>query len=153
MEEGCRNLRSASKRQQLAVIFKKMNWPKSIFLAFSIVAIGVVSTTDTSTAVAQTRAQLRCGWFSNPTPANAWLIDKDGEWTIGIQGGYQAEGDWPNIPAAQWVKTNVHYGYGCACVRGTFDSKSQQVIEIKSAYSRPLSACRKDPKLRLKEPR
>jgi hypothetical protein len=23
-------------------------------------------------------AEKRCGWFQNPTPANAWLTDKDG---------------------------------------------------------------------------
>ena len=34
----------------------------------------------------------RCGWLQNPTPANYWLIDRDGEWTIGAQGGYQAPG-------------------------------------------------------------
>jgi hypothetical protein len=30
----------------------------------------------------------RCGWFSNPTPGNAWLKDRDGEWTIGTQGNH-----------------------------------------------------------------
>ena len=37
-------------------------------------------------------AENRCGILTNPTPANWWLIDRDGEWTIGAQGGYQAEG-------------------------------------------------------------
>ena len=27
-------------------------------------------------------AERRCGWLSNPTPANYWLSDRDGEWTI-----------------------------------------------------------------------
>jgi hypothetical protein len=31
--------------------------------------------------------ETRCGWFSNPTPANIWLYDRDGDWTIGVQGG------------------------------------------------------------------
>ena len=43
------------------------------------------------------RAGTRCGWFSNPTPANASLYDRDGEWVIGVQGGHQAEGDWPDF--------------------------------------------------------
>src|SRR5262245_20967552 len=31
----------------------------------------------------------RCGWVDNPTPSNWWLVDRDGEWEIGLQGGYQ----------------------------------------------------------------
>ena len=27
------------------------------------------------------------GWLQNPTPGNWWLVDRDGEWTIGTQGG------------------------------------------------------------------
>ncbi|PYS99063.1 MAG: DUF4087 domain-containing protein [Acidobacteria bacterium] len=102
---------------------------------------------------AQTKAVLRCGWFSNPTPANAWLVDRDGEWTIGIQGGYQAEGDWPDITDSQWVKTNNHYGYGCACIKATVDRKSGRVIKIVSSYGKPLTACRKDPSLKRQEPK
>jgi len=102
---------------------------------------------------AQSRVELRCGWFSNPTPANAWLIDRNGEWTIGIQGGYQAEGDWPEIEDSQWVKTNVHYGYGCACIKATVDRKQERVIKIVSSYGKTLAACRKDAALKKKEPR
>lgn len=29
----------------------------------------------------------RCGWVDNPTPANWWLTDRDGEWVIGVPGG------------------------------------------------------------------
>ncbi len=35
---------------------------------------------------------LRCGWFDNPTPGNFWLVDRDGSWEVGVQGGYQAKG-------------------------------------------------------------
>jgi hypothetical protein len=48
----------------------------------------------------------RCGWFSNPTPGNAWLEDRDGEWTVGIQGNHEAEGDWPSFKRSQRVVTN-----------------------------------------------
>lgn len=48
----------------------------------------------------------RCGWFSNPTPGNAWLTDRDGEWTISVQGGYQAIGDWPEFKPKDWKITN-----------------------------------------------
>lgn len=99
------------------------------------------------------KPEKRCGWFINPTPANAWLIDRDGEWTIGVQGGYQAEGDWPAFSDKQWVETNVHYGYGCSCINAQIDHKTNDVVEIFSSYARPLSACRKDPKIRKKEPK
>jgi hypothetical protein len=92
--------------------------------------------------------ETRCGWFSNPTPANAWLHDRDAQWTIGIQGGYQAEGDWPDFGPKQWIETNVHYGYGCACLRLRVDRSTHRVIEIESAKARPLSACRSDRKLK-----
>jgi hypothetical protein len=93
----------------------------------------------------------RCGWFDNPTPGNAWLEDKDGEWTISVQGGDSADGDWPVFKRDQWVETNGHHGHGCACMQVRVDHKTKQVLEIKSAYAKPLSACRKDPAL--KEPK
>jgi Protein of unknown function (DUF4087) len=37
-------------------------------------------------------AVVRCGWFDNPSPSNAWLHDRDGAWSIGIQGSHQAKG-------------------------------------------------------------
>jgi len=116
----------------------------------ALLAVAGVSS-ETTIVEAQTRVELRCGWFSNPTPANAWLIDRDGEWTIGIQGGYQADGNWPDT--GKWVKTNVHYGYGCTCVKATVDRKEMRVIKIVSSYGKSLAACRKDPALKKKEPR
>ena len=110
-----------------------------------------------SSSDSETRASVsdkfenRCGWFSNPTPANAWLEDKDGEWIIGIQGSYQAEGDYPDFADDQWVNTNINYGYGCACMKVKVDYKTHRILEIASATAKPLSACRKDPAL--KEPK
>ncbi|HZG51311.1 MAG TPA: DUF4087 domain-containing protein [Pyrinomonadaceae bacterium] len=92
--------------------------------------------------------ETRCGWFSNPTPANASLHDRDDEWIIGVQGGYQAEGAWPSFKPGQWVETNGHYGHGCACLRLRVNRETHRVIEIKSARARPLSACRRDRSLR-----
>lgn len=86
----------------------------------------------------------RCGWFQNPTPGNAWLADKDGQWIIGIQGGHQAEGDWPDFHGRGWVHTNRSYGYGCACMRVLADAPSREVQRILSATVRPLEACRQD---------
>ena len=100
----------------------------------------------------ESKIERRCGWFSNPTPANAWLNDKDGEWLISMQGGYQAEGDWgTDFKPNQWIETNVHYGYGCACMSVTTNKKTRHVLTIKNFKARPLSACRKDRKL--KEPK
>lgn len=98
--------------------------------------------------VTENMLETRCGWFANPTPGNAWLNDKDAEWIVGEQGGYQAKGEWPGFSKSQWVKTNASYGYGCACIKGTFNSQDHQVVEIKSAYARPLSACKKDKALK-----
>lgn len=94
--------------------------------------------------------ETRCGWFRNPTPANIWLYDRDGEWLIGVQGGYQIKGDWPwpAFKAHEWVKTNGHYGYGCVCLKLQVDRKSHQVRAIKSAKVRPLAACQQDPGLK-----
>lgn len=98
-----------------------------------------------------TAAETRCGWVSNPTPANWWLADKDGEWTISVQGGYQAEGDLPDF-GKKWVVTNAgDHGYGCACMNVTTDKKEMRIVKINRATVRPLSACRKDKKL--KEPK
>lgn len=106
---------------------------------------------DSSKTTSEEKLENRCGWFENPTPGNAWLTDKDGEWEIGTQGGYQAEGDWANFSGDQWVKTNVNYGYGCACMKVTVDAKNRRILKISSATAKPLSACRNDPAL--KEPK
>lgn len=102
-----------------------------------------------SVAIEQTSA-VRCGWFENPTPANAWLTDRDGEWNIGVQGGHQAEGDWPEFKPPHWVRTNGNYGYGCACMNVQTKPEAHRVIKILSSSTRTLRSCREDPLL--KEP-
>jgi len=93
-------------------------------------------------------SEMRCGWFSNPTPGNASLHDRDAEWIIGVQGGHQAEGDWPDFGPKQWIETNVHHGDGCACMKVRVNRETHEVIEIESAKARSLSACRSDRKLK-----
>jgi uncharacterized protein DUF4087 len=80
----------------------------------------------------------------------AKLISLDAEWTIGAQGGYQVERDWdwPAFKEGQWVETNGHYGYGCACMQVRVDRRTKKVLEIKSTRARPLAACRRDPSLK-----
>ena len=94
--------------------------------------------------------ETRCGWFSNPTPGNVWLNDRNGEWIIGVQGGYQTEGHWawPKFKKGQWIRTNGNYGYGCACLEMRVDKGTSHVLEIKGARPRPLAACRKESSLR-----
>ena len=87
--------------------------------------------------------QTRCGWLDNPTPANTWLYDRDGQWIIGVQGGYQLEGDWalPDFKPREWVSTNVgSYGYGCACLRLRVNKQTHEVLEIKSSRARSLES-------------
>lgn len=107
----------------------------------------------TPSADTRSAAETRCGWFENPTPSNAWLIDRDGEWLIAAQGGYQAEGNWPDFADDQWVKTNVNYGYGCACMNVTVDKAKHRIVKITSATPKALSVCRNDKVIKNKEPK
>ena len=116
------------------------------FMTLAAAALAVQPGAAGARAAAQ--AETRCGWFSNPTPANASLHDRDDEWIVGVQGGHQAEGDWPSFGPKQWVETNGHYGHGCACMRIRVDRETNRVIEIESARARPLSACRRDKALK-----
>src|ERR1044072_4450866 len=119
------------------------------FLIFAAVLLaarpGAVGATAT---VATVVAETRCGWFSNPTPANASLHDREAEWIVGVQGGHQADGDWPSFAPKQWIETNGHYGYGGACMTVEVDRESGRVLEIKSARARALSTCRRDKALK-----
>lgn len=101
--------------------------------------------TPVDLAIAGKGFEKRCGWFENPTPSNAWLNDREGQWIIGVQGGYQAQGDWPSFQPHQWVRTNaVSYGYGCACLQVKVNSKSHKIIQIKSSKAQSLQVCRRD---------
>jgi hypothetical protein len=87
----------------------------------------------------------RCGWLSNPTPANWWLTDSKGQWILATQGSDQAPGmdDLPDMSTAGWVETNGHYGYGCACMTITADSDGR-VTRVADARPRPLKQCQAD---------
>ena len=127
---------------------EKIVWHRLMTFGCLLLAVAVSVSGQAALTVVAAPAQFetRCGWFSNPTPANISLYDRDGDWTIGVQGGYQVEGDWdwPEFKPRQWVQTNGNYGHGCACLQLRVDKKSGRVLEIKSARARPLSACRRD---------
>jgi hypothetical protein len=121
---------------------------KLIFLIIVCVFMAVPA----NLVIAETgqKFETRCGWFDNPSPGNIWLHDRDGEWTIGEQGRYQIEEDWPwpVFKPNEWVKTNGDYGYGCVCINAKVDKKTHQVLKIKLVRVRPLAACRQDPALK-----
>jgi hypothetical protein len=121
-----------------------MNIHKTLIAALSVALLAG----SAGAAEHPSGAQTRCGWFENPTPGNASLVDRDGEWIIGVQGGHQAEGDWPDFKPSQWVRTNNDYGYGCACIKGIANAKTHEIVSISSANARPLSVCRKDRSLK-----
>lgn len=100
-------------------------------------------------AQGQRGVERRCGWLSNPTPANFWLTDRDGEWLLGAQGGYQAPGmdDMPDMTGCGWVRTNGNYGYGCACMTVRTDRQSRRITRLVSAQPAPLAQCRRDRRL------
>src|SRR5829696_8746055 len=127
----------------------KLKHSRFLLATFLLLAVAFVSAQPrTPHTPALEKTEMRCGWFSNPTPANASLYDRDAEWIIGVQGGYQADGDWPDFGPKQWIETNVHYGYGCACLRLRVNRSTHKVMEIESAKPRPLSVCRNDRKLK-----
>ena len=95
-------------------------------------------------------AEHRCGWLDNPTPANLWLRDRDGEWTLSQQGLYVAPGmdNLPRRRPSEWVVTNgTSYGYGCVCLRVELDRDTRNVLRVLSGTTLPLSRCRTDPNL------
>jgi len=112
--------------------------PVSLLLAALLAAAG-----------SRSAPQTRCGWLDNSTPANWLLTDRDGEWLIGSQGGYQAPGldELPDMTARGWVETNGPHGHGCACMSVTVDAPSRRVTRVFSARPVPLRQCRADRRL------
>ena len=109
---------------------------------FSLAIIPTISLSARAT-------ELRCGWLDNPTPANWWLVDRDGTWIIGMQGGYQADGmeNLPFLDEENYVRTNGYYGYGCACLDVTTDPVDQRILVIEDGEALPLNVCTTDPSL------
>ncbi len=100
------------------------------------------------------QGQQRCGWFDNPSPQNASLIDRDGEWVISQQSGHSAQGSWPpQFKASQWVRTGTgNYGYGCACMNVQVNTEPQHINRILSSQAKALAVCRSDKRLKGLEP-
>ncbi len=95
-------------------------------------------------------SEKRCGWLANDSPANWSLTDAVGEWTIGAQGGFQAEGmdNIPDMTTKDWVSYfGRSYGYGCACMTVDTGKERQRITRIYSAKPIPLKRCRADKKI------
>ena len=125
---------------------RERNLGRSLLLT---IAVMIAAPFATPTAYAETTANAvtRCGWFQNPSPGNAWLIDKDGEWIVGVQGGHQAEGDWPDFDRVGWISTNRSYGYGCACLAVIVKAQSHDILRIIRSTAQPLKTCVRDKRL------
>ena len=100
---------------------------------------------------AASAAETRCGWIVNPSPANWWLTDAQGEWIMSTQGGDQAEGmdDLPDFTEGEWVVSNGgSYGHGCGCMRvDTEEGDWKAITRIYSVKQLPLKTCSADPAL------
>lgn len=95
-------------------------------------------------------AETRCGWLQNPTPANWWLDDADGSWTIMSQGAGEGPPGMdliPDISERDYVRTNGNYGYACACLSVETDETEESITEILSFRQLALSKCENDGKL------
>ncbi|MET0251190.1 MAG: DUF4087 domain-containing protein [Novosphingobium sp.] len=111
------------------------------------IVVALVATLLASPAGAA--SERRCGWLHNPTPANWWLIDRDGQWVLGTQGAEQVPGmdRLPDMATRGWVRTNGYYGYGCACLSLQTDKRSGRVTRVISGAPVPLRQCRSDKRL------
>lgn len=92
----------------------------------------------------------RCGWLVNPTPGNFWIDDRDGSWTIALQG---EESDvLENLPEiddsrGKYVRTNGYYGYTCACLDVETNKKTKRITRIYGGKQLPLQQCKSDKSL------
>lgn len=96
-------------------------------------------------------AETRCGWLENPSPANWWLTDADGSWTLSTQGGEQLDDtSWGNMPKAnsdEYVATNGSYGYSCVCLKVSVDKTQHRILQVHSGKQLLLKKCLEDPSL------
>ena len=95
-------------------------------------------------------AETRCGWLENPSPANTWLIDKDGSWTITMQGMVfiddESEEQLSHAFANdnEFVRTNRDYGFSCACLTVDTDKKAHKIKKIYKGKPLLLKNCLED---------
>ncbi|ELC9520037.1 DUF4087 domain-containing protein [Vibrio alginolyticus] len=114
-------------------------------MRFLIVILGMFST------LAATAEETRCGWLENPSPANMWLIDRDGSWDISVQGTSNALDDksmellyQATANENEFVRTNRSYGFSCACLTVDVDEEKSSITTIHKSKQLPLKQCLED---------
>lgn len=110
-----------------------------------VAAVAALLIGGAAAGAAQAAPERRCGWLVNPTPANWWLRDRDGEWVISVQGGPEVPGmdGLPDMTTPGWVATNGSYGYGCACLM-LETGPGRRVLRVVSGEPLPIARCRGD---------
>jgi len=90
-------------------------------------------------------AERRCGWLANPSPANWWLRDRDGQWDLSVQGQEPVAGldRLPDMTTMGWLETNGPHGYGCACLM-LDTAAGHRVVRILSGEPLPTGRCSAD---------
>lgn len=94
----------------------------------------------------------RCGWLTNLTPGNWWLVDGDRTWVLSAQGESSVAVNTvmdmvPLFDPEQYVSTGTDYGYGCTCMTVTTDGAQDRILGIASSKREPLARCQADPSL------
>ncbi|EII3281998.1 DUF4087 domain-containing protein [Vibrio alginolyticus] len=114
-------------------------------MRFLIVILGMFS------ALAATAEETRCGWLENPSPANMWLIDRDGSWDVSVQGTLNALDDksmellyQATANENEFVRTNRNYGFSCACLTVDVDEEQNSITTIYKSKQLPLKQCLED---------
>ncbi|MGI2955957.1 DUF4087 domain-containing protein [Vibrio alginolyticus] len=114
-------------------------------MRFLIVILGMFS------ALTATAEETRCGWLENPSPANMWLIDRDGSWDISVQGTSNALDDKSmellyqvTANENEFVRTNRNYGFSCACLTVDVDQEKNSITTIYKSKQLPLKKCLED---------
>ncbi|ELA9083933.1 DUF4087 domain-containing protein [Vibrio alginolyticus] len=114
-------------------------------MRFLIVILGMFS------ALAATAEETRCGWLENPSPANMWLIDRDGSWDVSVQGTSNALDDksmelvyQATANENEFVRTNRNYGFSCACLTVDVNEEQNSITKIYKSKQLPLKQCLED---------
>lgn len=101
-------------------------------------------------------AETRCGWLTNPSAGNEYLIDADAVWTLRLMGeaspqGYDLLADIDTSEGIEGVETAPGYGYVCACLE--VETGGDRITRVTApGQMRPLAVCEADPALADKRP-
>jgi hypothetical protein len=112
------------------------------------ITLSIVLVMISFTSVAE---EIRCGWLDNPTPANVWLVDKEGQWVISTQGLENSLSDQSMDLVyqafkneRQYVRTNGNHGFSCACLTLETDKSDHSVTHVSESKQLDLKRCLED---------